>query len=132
MIPVTKYDFAVAVDRCRLWIEASLKRSQFEGIETHDFEDVKAMLVNGEAELWSTANGCVITFISHFPKASMLTLWLAGGLFEEVMDEHEESIMRWGRQNKCSSMYVMGRKGWKRKLRAREFIEHATVVSKLL
>jgi hypothetical protein len=57
---------------------------------------------------------------------------LAGGLFEEVMAEHEESIMDWGRLNECSAMYVMGRKGGKRKLRARDFVEHATVVGKLL
>ena len=120
------------IDRCQTWIEASLKHSQFEGIETHDFKDVKAMLLSGEAQLWSTPNGCVVTFISRFPRSSLLTLWLAGGLFEEIMDKHEKDIMHWGRHNNCASMYVMGRKGWKRKLRARNFVEHATVVSKLL
>jgi hypothetical protein len=128
----TQYDFPAAIDRCREWIEASLKRSQFLEVETHSFDDVKTMLLNNEAELWSTANGCVVTFISRFPRSSLLTLWLAGGLFEEVMAEHEESIMDWGRLNECSAMYVMGRKGWKRKLRARDFVEHATVVGKLL
>lgn len=132
MIPLPLHTFASEIDRCRVWIEASMKRSQFEGVVTHDFNDVKTMLLNGEAELWSSANGCVITFISHFPKSSLLTLWLAGGKFEEVMDDHEKSIILWGKQNHCASMYVMGRKGWKRKLRARNFVEHATVVSKLL
>ncbi len=118
--------------RCASWIITSLKRSQFEGIETHSFGDVRKMLLDNEAQLWSTEKGCVVTFISHFPQSSLLTVWLAGGDFEQVMTEHEDAINKFGKDQGCSIIYVLGRKGWKRKLRTRGYVEHATVVSRKL
>lgn len=130
--PSLEFDYAAEIDRCRTWIEASLERSTFQGVATHRFEDVKEMLLAGQAELWSTERGCVVTFISQFPLGNLMTAWLAGGDFEHVMDQWEESIYQWGRDNGCKIIYVMGRRGWKRKLKARDYVEHATVVSKLL
>jgi hypothetical protein len=120
------------IDRCKPWIEASLKRGSFQGVITHTFNDIKQMLIGQTAQLWATDYGCCITFVTHFPQASMLTLWLCGGDFEAMMNEIEKDIESWGRQEKCKFMYVMGRPGWKRKLRSRGFEEQSTVVSKLL
>ncbi len=122
--------FNQEIYRCKSWIEMSLDRSQFEGIETHNFGDVRKMLLDNEAQLWSTEKGCVVTFISHFPQSSLLTVWLCGGDFEQIMTEREDAINKFGKDQGCSIIYILGRKGWKRKLKARGYVEHATVVSR--
>lgn len=132
MIPDIQYDYAEAIDQCREWIEASLERSTFFGIATHNFEDVKAMILEGNAELWPTDKGCIVTFVSHFPQASMMTAWLMGGDFDYVMDKWEETMYNYGRSQGCKMIYIMGRKGWTRRMKSRKYVEHATVISKLL
>lgn len=130
--PQEQFDYEKEIDNCRHWIEASLERSTFFGIATHNFEDVKAMILSHQAQLWYTDKGCMVTFITHFPQSSMITVWLMGGDFEYIMDKWEERIYDWARSQGCKVLYVMGRKGWTRRLKSRDYVEHATVVSKLL
>lgn len=120
------------IERCAIWIMASLDRSQFAGIATHYFTDVKDMILKGNAQLWATESGCIVTFVSHFPQSSILTAWLAGGNFEHVMAEHEKAIDDFGISQGCVALYVMGRKGWKRKLKPRGYVEHAVAICKKL
>ena len=130
--PAPLFAYEKEIDNSREWIEASLERSTFFGVATHDFEDVKAMILNHQAQLWYTDRGCMVTFVTHFPKASMITVWLMGGDFEYIMDYWEEKVYDWARSQGCEVLYVMGRKGWTRRLKSRNYVEHATVVSKLL
>ena len=85
------------IDRCQTWIENALDRSA----RSHHFQDVKNMIMQGEARLWSTENGCCVTCFSTFPATKMLQLWLLGGDFEEVYAGCSDKIEQWAREKSC-------------------------------
>lgn len=132
MITTEHHEPVEEIDRCRPWIEAALKKGEFNGVATHLFEDVRAMILTGNAQLWSTDLGCMVTYITSFPRARILTVWLCGGQFDDVMDKMEERITQYAKQNGCATINVTGRKGWQRKLLAAGFEPHHFIVIKQL
>jgi hypothetical protein len=114
------------IDRCQFWIENALDRSA----RSHHFQDVKDMIMRGDAHLWSTENGCCITCFSTFPATKMLQLWLLGGDFEEVYADCSDKIEKWARENGCDQLFVNGRKGWERRLKDRGYTYAATILTK--
>ena len=114
------------IDRCREWIENALDRSA----RSHHFHDVKAMILKGEAHLWSTGNGCCVTCFSTFPATKMLQLWLLGGDFEEVYAGCSDKIEQWALKNGCDQLFVNGRKGWERRLKDRGYTYAAVILTK--
>ena len=120
--------FSDEIDRCRPWIEAALGRSA----RSHHFDDIKSMILKGEAHLWSSENGCCVTCFSTFPATKMLQLWLLGGDFEEVYAECSDKIETWARENGCDQLFVNGRKGWEKKLKDRGYTYAAVILTKEL
>jgi hypothetical protein len=112
--------------RCRKWIEAALDRSAV----SHYFDDVRRMILSGDAQLWSTENGCIVTCFSTFPASKMLQLWLLGGDFEEIYAEQSAKIEAYAKQHGCDQLFVNGRKGWERRLKDRGYKYAATILTK--
>jgi hypothetical protein len=114
------------IDRCRPWIEAALNRS----IRSHRFEDVKQLILHGEAQIWSTENGCCVTTITVYPISKALQIWLLGGDFEEVYNAHNDAIESFAKAEGCDQLVVNGRRGWERRLKSRGYEFSAVILNK--
>jgi hypothetical protein len=114
--------------RCQEWIQAALDHSA----RSHEFRDISDMIMKGSAQLWPTENGCCVTFISDYPVSKMLQLWLMGGDFEEVYNEHYSAIEQFAKDRGCDQIFVNGRKGWERRLKKLGYKFSATVLVKEL
>lgn len=99
--------------RCRPWIEAALERSA----KSHSFEDVLRVIMQNDAHLWATENGCCVTCITAYPLSKVLQIWLLGGDFDEVYNEHNAQVEQWAKSHDCDHILVNGRKGWARRLK---------------
>ena len=120
--------FKDEIERCKPWIEDALDNSA----PSHYFEDIRVMLLNGDATLWSTQNGCVVTCFTTFPAGKMLQMWLMGGDFEEVYNERNASIEAFARENGCTTLFINGRKGWERRMKDRGYDFASVVLTKEL
>lgn len=110
-------------DRCSRWIKAALAHTS----DSHTVGDVKDSVLMGTAQLWPSRNGCVVTSFTEFPNSKMCHIWLMGGKFEEVFNEHYHVIESWAKNHGCDQMCINGRKGWQRRLKS-EGYEFASVV----
>lgn len=132
MITTENHKPLAEIHRCRPWIEAALEKSVFEGVVCHEFSDVAQMIQAGAADLWATDKGCIVTFCTVYPRAKVMTMWLAGGDFEHVMEHLEEEIVRFAKSQGCVLMHLAGRKGWERKLLSHGFKPHQSIVQRKL
>ena len=104
-------------------IEAALSY----GGETHTFEDVVQMLVEGRAQAWCNGSSIAITEIVYFPRKRALHCFLAGGKSKEIL-EMMPSAIKWGQANGCTDFTIAGRKGWQRVLRKHGWSPRMTVM----
>jgi hypothetical protein len=95
-------------DRCKDWIQAGLDR---DAMGLYDLDGVRAMVERGDAQIWPTENGCMITTIETYPKAKVLRGWLAGGNLEEIQ-KSEPNIAKWAKHQGCDLVMISGRRGW--------------------
>tara|TARA_R110000744_G_C19257479_1_gene550987 strand:- start:375 stop:821 length:447 start_codon:yes stop_codon:yes gene_type:complete len=81
-------------------------------------------LLKDERQLWmffdedNKAEGALVTRIEHYPLKKMLNLMFIGG--ENIEAWHEElleTLERYARENDCSGLETVGRKGWERFLK---------------
>lgn len=115
------------VDRVWHWLEDAMRRGFPAGIVSHNKNDIKEMLFNNDAQLWSTPNGACLTCVTVYPRTSIVQIWLMGGDFEELMTKHADAVYRWGKSIGASLVYVQGRKGWTRRLKSHGFIERQSI-----
>jgi hypothetical protein len=99
------------IDANRKHIEAALKYSG----GTHNFDDVRAAILESRMQLWPTANSCAVTEIVEYARKKVLHVFLAGGDMDEVVGGIE-IVADWGRAQGCQSMTMSGRRGWERVL----------------
>ena len=114
------------LDRCRVWIEAALEHSA----RSHTFENVKELVMNEAAHLWSSPTGCMVTLFVEYPLSRTLHIWLLGGDFEQVYTDHAETLDKWAKDNQCDQIVVNGRKGWERRLKNRGYDFKAVILIK--
>jgi len=117
------------VERCWPWIEAAMQKGMPGGVITHNLDDVSAMVINGDAQLWSTPDGCMLTYVSAFPRAKIVQVWTLGGDFDQVMLQHEQAVIEWATSIGAVLLYVQGRKGWTRKLADRGWKESQRIMT---
>ena len=115
------------VDRVWHWLEEAIAHSFPDGIISHTKDDIKEMLFNSDAQLWTTPNGACVTCVTVYPQTSIVQIWLMGGDFEELMTKHSQAVYQWGRSIGASLVYVQGRKGWIRRLKGRGFVERQAI-----
>jgi hypothetical protein len=115
------------VDRCWPWIEAAVENGMPYGVITHTKEDIKSMIMNGDAQLWTTPNGACVTCVTVYPRASIVQIWLMGGDYKELMTKHFDAVNKWAQSIGASLMYVQGRKGWVQRLNRLGFEQHQAI-----
>ena len=113
------------IDACRGWIEDALEYSG----GTHDFDDVKERIINGQLQLWPAQRGCAVTEIVVYPKKKVLHVFLAGGEMDQIIDMIDSAVA-WSKTQGCTSMTIAGRHGWKRVLANYGFTPVMTVLAK--
>lgn len=117
------FSLADEVDRCEPWIQAALDNS----LRSHDFSDVKTLILTNQAQLWSVENGCVVTTINYFPRSTVLSIWLCGGDFHDVYNEHYWRIENFAKESGCDQIVINGRRGWQKRM-ARDDYEVSSVI----
>lgn len=114
--------------RCWPWMEAAMRRGMPGGILTHNLEDIIQMVLGGDAQLWTSPDGVMVTYVSNFPRCRIVQVWLLGGDFEQVTSQHEAALIEWSKSIGAALLYVQGRRGWLRKLASRGYKQHQAIV----
>lgn len=111
--------------RCKPWLEAALELSG----GTHTLDDVVQAIIKGEMQFWPAPKGCAVTEIVNYPRKKVLHIFLAGGEMEQIIDM-DDSAVEFAKMNGCTGMSIAGRKGWKRVLKDKGYLETFTVLGK--
>ena len=111
--------------RCKPWLEAALELSG----GTHTLDDVVQAIIKGEMQFWPAPKGCAVTEIVNYPRKKVLHIFLAGGEMEQIIDM-DDSAVEFAKMNGCTGMSIAGRKGWKRVLKDKGYVETFTVLGK--
>ena len=99
--------------RCQGWIEDALEYSG----GTHVFADIVAGCVSGNMQLWPAERACMVTELVVFPQKKVVNVFLAGGDLDQIEDM-QESIAQWARQQGCTAATISGRPGWTKVLKS--------------
>ena len=78
---------------------------------THSFEDVRALIDNGEMQSFSVNNTWVVTNLIPFPQASVLDIFFVVGDAADF-DELEKQVETFARDQGVTFMRVYARKGF--------------------
>lgn len=111
--------------RCKPWLEAALELSG----GTHTLDDVVQAIIKGEMQFWPAPKGCAVTEIVNYPRKKVLHIFLAGGEMEQIIDM-DDSAVEFAKMNGCTGMSIAGRRGWKRVLKDKGYVETFTVLGK--
>jgi len=109
--------------RCSEWIDAALLHAH----GSHTLQDVLDIVVKGDAQFWPFDDAAIVTEIIRYPQRTTLRFWLAGGNFE-TLAEAEPKLINWSKQFDCTSVEIVGRRGWVRALDGYEAT--ATIMAK--
>jgi hypothetical protein len=118
----------------RAWAACAplLDRALARGGRTHGLEDVRDMILRGEAQLWRTPRSAVVTLIEADPRERRLLVWLAAGDLAELREAALDAVERFARAHGCRRILLVGRAGWERALRDKGFAPLARVIAKEL
>lgn len=97
--------------RCGPWLQAALD----EAPTTHTLDDVRGMVLRGEAKFWPFEKSAFVTLIWTEPQAKTLHHWLVGGDLADLLS-HQPDIEAYARSQGCTRLFIAGRPGWKRVL----------------
>lgn len=111
-------------ERCKEWIQAALDRAPGE----YELHHIWGFIESGKAQLWPTANACMVTNIEEFPTGlRVLRGWLSGGDLNEIQ-KSEPIIAAWAKKSGFDRVRIGGRKGWLRAFNG--YREYCTVMEK--
>ena len=96
------------------------KRARFEkalrcGGNTHDVEDVVALVKEGKAQYWEQGDGIIVSEIHDFPKLKAIHFWVVSGSLRDCL-ALEHDVLPWAHEQGCSVATACGREGWERVL----------------
>jgi len=111
---------------CGRWINEALDHSG----NTHSLADVARLVAADEARLWVGKHSALVTEINNFPRARVLSLWLAGGDLNELTNDLRPAAEAWGFAQGCTRSAILGRDGWVRALRGSGYEPAARLVMK--
>lgn len=97
--------------RCAPYIEAALKHAH----GSHTLADVWRLVDAGDAQFWAFNDAAIVTEIIRYPQRTTLRFWLAGGNLD-TLAKAEKPLMDWSKQFDCTSVEIVGRRGWVRAL----------------
>ena len=96
-------------------LQRRLKKALAVGGNTHDPQDIAALVQEGKMQAWVNGDSLVITEVMHYPRVSVVNIVLAVGKLSEVMSL-QPVIEDFARAQKCVALRMEGRKGWERVL----------------
>lgn len=109
-----------------LWlvVEGWLRRAVKVAKGTWQVEDIKKSIEDGHVVLWMvleedtlTPVACFTTRIAQMPRARGLAIdWVGGRRMSEWLPDLSNLLDNYARDNDCSYIEGMGRKGWSRAL----------------
>lgn len=110
-------------ERCADYIEAALEYAGY----SHTLTDVWHAVRDNKAAFFPYEKSAIVVEIVDYPQRSTCRIWLAGGDMDELL-QAEKEVCKWAVERGCSSMEIIGRKGWERVLS--EYKPSAVVLTK--
>jgi hypothetical protein len=107
-------DLMAEFDRVSPQLSAALAHD-----DTHTLDDVRELVLRGEAQLWAGVRSVLVTQIINTPQKRLLHFFLAGGDLDEIQ-AMQYFLLDWGRQQGCVKATMLGRRGWERTFLTRE------------
>jgi hypothetical protein len=114
--------------RCAPWLDAALAHAG----RTHHLDDVRAMVLAGEAQVWAADGAAMVTLIEDDPRERRLLIWLAGGDLDDLVRRLRPAAERWAKAQGCRRVLVIGRPGWERALASEGYAPLARIIAKEL
>lgn len=110
-------------ERCADYIEAALVYAG----HSHTLQDVWQAISHRQAAFFPYEKSAIVVEIVDYPQRATCRIWLAGGDMDELL-EAEKQVCEWAKTQGCTSMEIIGRKGWERVLK--DYNPTATVLTK--
>lgn len=115
-------------ERVAPWLAESLRH----GGDTHNLDDVWALLEKGEAQLFTTPRAAAVCQVVHFPRKSIFDVWIVGGWLPDIVHKLHPAGEAWAREHGLPEMWGGGRPGWGRVLKSLGYEVEAVQVKKAL
>jgi hypothetical protein len=113
-------------ERCSPWLAAALAHAG----GTHRLDDVRGMVLDGEAQFWAGRDCALVALVEDDPCERRLLIWLAGGARGEIETEILPRAEGWGRARGCRRALIIGRAGWERSLKNKGYAPLARLIAK--
>lgn len=118
-------------------VEPLVQRALMHAQGEYEPEDIQELLIAGRMQLWLAMTktellGMAITEIVHFPRKTILYCTLIAGVELDAWLELSDLITYWAEGQEVDTLRGFGRRGWKRKLADRGFMESYTVYDKAI
>lgn len=114
-------DLLDKLDQFRPELEAAMAHNG----QTHTFDDLTAMVLQGRLRLWTTANSAALTEIIEYPQQKHYHVFAAGGDLSEIV-ETIPLVEQAARDAGCCKLTITGRRGWVRALEKHGWTEAFT------
>lgn len=112
--------------------EGKLREAIEHEVHEFDIEDVVHGLQQGHLQFWNNESAAVVTDIVTLASRNLgIQVVVAGGTYDGVMDLMED-IEQWAREKDFESILTIGRVGWNRTPRARQWRHTASLFVKHL
>lgn len=95
------------LDRFRPELEAAMEKNG----NTHTFDDLTAMVLQGRLRMWTTENSVALTEVIEYPQQKHYHVFAAGGDLTEIV-ETIPLVEQAARDAGCCKLTLTGRKGW--------------------
>lgn len=101
-------------------------------VEHFTIEDIEAGVADGDYQLWESENSAIVTSGVKLQSGGTGVQFIAaGGDMDEILSLLEK-IEQEARASGCEILTTVGRKGWIKTLKARDWLDVATVYVKRL
>jgi hypothetical protein len=97
--------------------------------DTHTVDDVIKGVREGRLQAWTAGDSFVVTTITRAPQKSFIDIFLAVGDLDAVLSLQPQ-VEAFGREQGCSEMRMIGRRGWGKVLPERGWKRHPAVIYK--
>jgi hypothetical protein len=104
---------------CKAWPEIEPMMADVLALSgTHGTEDVRRLLLSGQAQLWVQWNERVeafmVTEFVTYPKGTWLRIWLGGATRGAKVDwkDIRAEATKFAEMNRCAGLRIEGREGW--------------------
>lgn len=111
-----------------------LSKAVKQGRGDYNMEDMFAALTEAKWQLWIThrENGYVLaagcTKVKVYPSKKVCLIFAVGGERLDLWIDKQPILEAWAKENECTEMEIIGRKGWIKKLP--EYEEAFTILRK--